>query len=419
MIKARHKQIRVSHQDALRLRELQHEAARCWNAIVAEAKAHYDDGNGWISKTELQKRMKGRFALHSQTVQGLTDRFCSNRKTAAENRRLGLDTRYPWRTKKFVTVPFKEAAIRLSPTGTVVLSLKAGDALDTGLVLPPEATFCQLLWSKGRYVLSYTAEFPVKDLRENGLRAGIDIGEIHPVALCAEDGTGLVISGREVRSVKRRRNKSLGKFARMLSRCKKGSRRWKKLRRARGRMKSKTDCQVRDLLHQATRKAIRWCEDHAVAELVIGNPAGVEKNTKKQRRLSRRVRQKISQMETGRIKHYLRYKAEEAGIATCLTEERGTSSECPCCGHSHKPKGRTFRCPQCGFVSHRDGKAAFMMIRKNHDVPLPESFRIDHRQAVPKYRKRSVIGAACVDGPDKALSSLARAESLPDERLVA
>lgn len=419
MIKARHKILRVSHRDGLRLKTLQQEAARCWNAIVAEAKAHYDAGNGWIAKTELQKRLKGRFALHSQTVQGLADRFCSNRKTAAENRRLGLDTRYPWRTKKFVTVPFKEAAIRRSPTGTVVLSLKAGDALDTGLVLPPEATFCQLLWSKGRYVLSYAAEFPVADLRENGLRAGIDIGEIHPVALCAEDGTGLVISGREVRSVKRRRNKSLGKFARMLARCKKGSRRWKKLRRARGRMKSKTDSQVRDLLHQATRKAVRWCEERAVCELVIGNPAGVEKNTKKQRRLSRRVRQKISQMETGRIKHYLRYKAKEAGIATCLTEERGTSSECPCCGHSHKPKGRTFRCPQCGFVSHRDGKAAFMMIRKKHDIPLPESFQIDHRQAVPKYRKRSVIGAACVDGPDKTLGSLARAESLLDERLVA
>ena len=69
MIKAHHKILRVSHRDGLRLKELQQEAARCWNTIVAEAKAHYDAGNGWISKTELQKRLKGRFALHSQTVQ--------------------------------------------------------------------------------------------------------------------------------------------------------------------------------------------------------------------------------------------------------------------------------------------------------------------------------------------------------------
>jgi len=47
------------------------------------------------------------------------------------------------------------------------------------------------------------------------------------------------------------------------------------------------------------------------------------------------------------------------------------------------------------------------MIRKKHpDLPLPPSFDIRHVQSVPKYRKRS-NGAACVDGPDVALSSLA------------
>jgi len=224
-----------------------------------------------------------------------------------------------------------------------------------------------------------------------------------------------VVSGREIRAVKQQRNKSLGWFSRALSRCTKGSRRWKKLIRAKGSLKGKTDAQVRDLLHKATRKAINWCTDNGVGELVIGNPAGVEKNTRKKKRLGRKSRQKVSQMETGRIKQYLRYKAKESGIASCFVGERGTSSTCPECGHAHKPKGRTFRCPKCGFTAHRDGKAVFMMLWKKHpEIPLPMGFTIQHVQSFPKYRK-----SACVDGPDVVLCSLAIADSLLCERLAA
>lgn len=414
MIKARHCILRLSAANQLRLKVTQQEAARCWNNILVIAKSHYDAGNGWISKGDLQKALKKGYRLHSQTIQALTDRFCANRLTAAENRRQGLNTRYPWREKKFVTIPFKQMAIKRSAAGTLKLTLSAGDAIDTGLIISEEINTCEIIWRKGRYVLSYTSEYPDAE-PVSGIRAGIDIGEIHPVAVVAENGAGLVVSGREVRAVKQQRNKSLGWFSRALSRCSKGSRRWKKLIRAKGSIKGKTDAQVRDLLHKATRKAINWCLFNDVGELVIGNPAGVEKNTKKKKRLGRKSRQKVSQMETGRIKQYLRYKAGEAGIASCFVGEQGTSSTCPECGQVHKPKGRTFRCPKCGFTAHRDGKAGFMMLWKKHPtIPLPESFRIQHVQSFPKYRK-----PACVDGPDVAPSSLAIADSLLCDRLAA
>ena len=413
VIKARHCILRLSPEDQERLKAVQQEAARCWNDILASAKTHYDAGNGWISKDSLQKALKKSYRLHSQTVQGLTDRFCANRLTAAENRRQGLNTRYPWREKKFVTIPFKQMAIKRSATGTLKLTLSAKGSIDIGLIIPFEINTCEILWRKGRYILSYTSEYPDTE-PVSGIRAGIDIGEIHPVAVVAENGTGLVVSGREIRAVKQQRNKSLGLFSRALSRCTKGSRRWKKLIRAKGSLKGKTDAQVRDLLHKATRKAINWCLFNGVGELVIGNPAGVEKNTKKKKRLRRKSRQKVSQMETGRIKQYLRYKAKESGIASCLVGERGTSSTCPECGHVHTPKGRTFRCPECGFAAHRDGKAGFMMLWKKHPtIPLPESFKIQHMQSFPKYRK-----PACVDGPDVVLSSLAIADSLLCEYLA-
>ncbi len=198
-----------------------------------------------------------------------------------------------------------------------------------------------------------------------------------------------------------------------------GDKSQRKLIRAKGRLKSKTDDQVRDMLHHATRKAISWCVDHNVSELVIGDPAGVEKNTRKNERLSRKARQKVSQMETGRIKDYLRYKAAEAGIASCLKKEHGTSRDCPVCGAQNCVRGRIYRCGACGFTAHRDGKAGFMMLWKKYPgIPLPASFTIGHIQSVSKYRKRLHMGPACVDGPDVAPSSLAIADSLCSERLA-
>jgi len=190
MIKARHHILHPTSEQCDLLKQVQQEAAACWNAVVAEAKAHYDAGGGWISKNDLQKRLKGRFALHSQTVQGLVDRFCGNRQTAAENRRMGLDTNYPWREKRFVTVPFKQMAIRCSTGGTVQLSLRAGARFDTGVPFSDGIHTCEIMWRNGRYVLSCTAEYQPAEPVEQGLRAGIDIGEIHPVAVCAENGAG-------------------------------------------------------------------------------------------------------------------------------------------------------------------------------------------------------------------------------------
>ena len=407
MIKASHAILRLPAEEQQLLKEVRQEAARCWNVILAEEKAYREARDGaWISKGDLQKALKRRFLLHSQTIQALTDRFCANRDTAAANRKLGLATRYPWREKKFLTVPFKQKAIRVTGRGTIQVTLHAGCFLDTGIVPVAPVHTCDIMWRKGRYILSYTAEYQDAEPVEAGLRAGIDIGEIHPVAVCVENGVGLVVSGREVRSLKRRRNKSLGWFSKAFSRCKKGSRRYRKLIRAKGRLKSKTDDQVRDLIHHATRKAIDWCMDHKVSVLVIGDPAGVEKNTRKKKRLSRKARQKVSQMETGRIKDYLQYKAAEAGIASCLKKEHGTSRDCPVCGAQNRVRGRIYRCGACGFIAHRDGKAGFMMLWKKYPgLPLPAAFMIGNIQSVPKYRKRLCMSPACVDGPDVALSS--------------
>ncbi|EGT4771635.1 TPA: transposase, partial [Clostridioides difficile] len=74
---------------------------------------------------------------------------------------------------------------------------------------------------------------------------------------------------------------------------------------------------------------------------VLGDIKGVEKDTKKKKRLNRVNRQKISQMEYGRIKDYIKYKAKEQGIEVKLVKENYTSQTCPKCSKKHKPTGRT------------------------------------------------------------------------------
>ncbi|WP_166405129.1 RNA-guided endonuclease InsQ/TnpB family protein [Desulfonema ishimotonii] len=378
-----------------RVSEISAEAARCWNDITETANSFYLSHKKWMSKGDIQKAVKGGYALHSQTVQALTDRFCGNRETAARLRRNGdRKARYPYRTKRFVTIPFKKAAIRYDRDGELILTLAKGNRLRTGFV-PEEGTVirtAELVWNgAGNYNLHYTFGVPEPELLKNGLSAGIDIGEIHPVALVCEDGDGLIVSGRLIRSVKQWRNKVLAKLSKQISRCEKGSRKFKKYVRAKARLRQKTDRQIRDMLHKATRMAADFCSAKGIAEIVVGDLRGVEKNTRKKKRLGRKSRQKVSQMEYGKITSYLNYKAKERGISFVRKNERNTTKECPGCGCHNICAGRNYRCEKCGWEGHRDGKGAFMILRKKYpDTPLPE-IGIFFRQVFPFFKK-SIAG---------------------------
>ena len=413
MIKARHHTLRVTPKQSELLRKRQMEAAACWNSIVSLAKAYYEaNGGKWIGKSELQKQIKNKFKLHSQTAQALADKFVANRRTAAALRRNGdKDARYPYHEKKYLTIPFKQAAIRYSDTGTLVLTLSAGVHFDTGFVPPGTVRTAEVIWQSGKYILSCAMDCPEAELIENGMEAGIDMGEINPVAVCCENGEGLIISGREIRSVKQQRNKVLAKLSKMISRRRKGSRRFRQCVKARQRFMGKSDNRVRNLLHHATRKAIDYCAVRGIANLAIGDPGDTAQRTRKDHKLSKYSRQKVGQWESGTIKKYLSYKAKEAGIKTYLVDETDTSKECPVCGRHNYPRGRKYKCAACGFEGHRDGIASFNMLRKKMpDLETPV-FRFVHVQSIPRYRKR-VIDTACVVGPDVVPSSSAIAESL-------
>lgn len=114
--------------------------------------------------------------------------------------------------------------------------------------------------------------------------------------------------------------------------------------------------------------------------IVIGDVrdvADMADSTKKEKRLNHKARQKMSQWSHGKIRSSMEYKAEAEGIEVVLQDEYYTSQTCPNCGERHKLRGRTYRCPSCGFQTHRNvvGQANILSAYKQHGalgkIPAP------------------------------------------------
>jgi putative transposase len=93
--------------------------------------------------------------------------------------------------------------------------------------------------------------------------------------------------------------------------------------------------------------------------------------------------QRMSQWAHGKVRQYVEYKAQAAGIAVELVPEPYTSQTCPTCQHRHKPRGRTFQCPACGTQAHRDvvGQINLLSRFKTGEVgKLPVPTTVKHRE---------------------------------------
>src|SRR6266700_7999504 len=86
-----------------RLREAQTAAAEVWNVCLEMHQAARMQHTVWPGKNALQKATKGRFALHSQSVQMVVHAFLANVETTRELRKTHpqMKMKYPWRSKRF------------------------------------------------------------------------------------------------------------------------------------------------------------------------------------------------------------------------------------------------------------------------------------------------------------------------------
>ena len=367
-----------------RLRSAQQEAALVWNTCVAlhvEARMQHTK---WPGRDALQKATKGRFALHSQSVQMVTHAFLANVETTRQLRQThpAMRMRYPYKEKRFYPVSWPAQAV--SKDGKrVVLPMGRGRAsLVLPVELPEQSRSVTLVWNNG-YELHVSLEVSQEEEAPGKVHATVDLGEIHLATVTTNTSEAMIVTGRGIRSLKRQRTKALRTISKKQSRCTKHSRRWKKLQRAKHKQSRRAERRIRNQRHQATRKVINFCIEQHVGTLFIGNPHGVRAKNN-----GRHHNQRMSLWEYGKDIDYLTHKAKQAHMECFTGSERGTSSQCPVCGHKHKPRNRQWTCKACGFSGHRDlvGSINMHKLAFGEQVNFPRSFTY-LRPA--KSRKRS------------------------------
>ena len=366
--------LNITNKDKSLLDKKSKEAARCWNDIVKLSLYAWKEYKLWMSNYDIQPFLTGnKYNISSNIIQGLTDKFYAIKSMTAICRKMGLNNKYPYKTKKFFCLPLKKSNFKCIDN-TLRITLAKGEYLYIPFPNDLETipSYGEITYKKNKYVFYYIVNVEENTPVESNTKLDIDLGEIHSVSAVTNTGNALIITNRLGRSFKQYRNKQLGKLNSKISKCKKGSNRYKKLNRAKRRLINKTDNKLKNLYHQTTNKAIQFAKKHNVSEIICGNCKGVSANTKKKRRLNKVSRQKMSQMEYGTLMNQLKYKATLNGIRFVLVSEAYTSQMCPKCDKLHKTSNRNYKCCDCGYSAHRDIVGAWNILNKKYTFEIPD-----------------------------------------------
>ena len=156
-----------------------------------------------------------------------------------------------------------------------------------------------------------------------------------------------------------------------LSRCRKGSRRWKQRAavlanaQARRRVRNRNEC------HRTTTEIVRQYGHIAVESLQLknmtGSAAGTLENPGRNVSAKSGLNREILEQTWGLIHQQLRYKAEWAGRRFVEVDPRHTSQTCNSCGtvNSASRQRKVFLCIACSFSLDADLNAARNILRKS------------------------------------------------------
>lgn len=292
------------------------------------------------------------------------------------------EARYPWKTSRYRSVTFTNQAPRrkgsrlVLPCGTVEgkraylsVSMPKGFA-EPGRLMEARLEFCSI---------SLVYAIPGEDevTKEDAPVVGGDLG-VNTLVAATDGVTAIAVSGRAVKSFVQYRNKKLAEISARQSRHQKGSKRWKRLHRAKKHMLAKQRRKVRDAAHKATRIVTDAFPGSGV---IVGKPF----NDAAQK-TGRKRAQTVSQAVNAMLIRYLDYKmagAEEI-------EEYWTSQTCPVCG-SRRKCGRIYSCSDCGLTAPRDVVGALNIRTKGLNGEI-QKVSADEVPQIIKYRRVPVHG---------------------------
>ena len=381
------------------------EAGKCWSHLVEIHKAARETkGAKWPSYNDLAKRVtSGTFRLNAQTMQALAKQLIENVDTTRALRAKGFrKAKYPHKAKETMTLEWTNQGPRYdkgkrllilpmgrgNPSITVRRVDLSDEELDHGMLLVRRGDTFELHVGSDKPIPTPRIVVPASggavspapatsgpmnaapsSARSGSVRVTVDLGEIHQATAVSSTGEAVVVSGRGIRTHKRLVSQQLEELGRKQKGCVEGSRRWTRLQEAKDRLSARSHRRIKNLRDCGDKKIVEFAVSLGADALWVGNPDGVRK-----RRCGRRHNRRMALWEYGEDLRLLEDKALRAGMVFDKGDERGTSSQCPKCGHRHKPKGRVWSCTKrgCGFKGHRDVVGGYNMHAKafpNHARP--------------------------------------------------
>ncbi len=272
------------------------------------------------------------------------------------------------------------------------------------LQLPGRLVEAQLAFGVVRMVCDIGAAADVPQ----GLPVGVDLG-VNTLIAATDGKTAVVVSGREVKAIVRYQNKANAELRSRIDRAKRGSKRHKKLVRARHKMADKGARKLRDVLHKATR---------IVADTFPNSPVTVGKPfNDAARKMGRVTAQQVSQASNAKIITMLAYKMAGASEVP----EPYSSQTCPGCGGRQKCR-RVYKCKACGLVLPRDVVGSTNILRiKIPEATIPSVIRFARPSR--KYRGASKEAPRSPGGTparevENTIPRVARGAAMPPRSLA-
>lgn len=362
-----------------------HKAALLWNEIVKYQKRFWEENHADPTTKQLRHALATSDSklldLHAHTKQAIVDDLQNAVATYRANKKQGRKSRPPRHEKNYRPLSFtKGYGWSITPQKRLALSLGQhnprlifsipviADQRTGEVIEPSNWGEIKLCWDVNSR--RFSMHIAVKQLSarvslnpEKLMVSDEGIINSHTTAtrLLSGDFQVTVVVGRHARAIKHRRNKAHSELTAKMAKCTKGSRRWKRLNRAKKNSSATSNAQLRNFNHAVSRVIANEAIRHDTGRIVIGDVRGIEKSSRAKARANKDQRRRLSQWERGTQESYIGHKT---GVKIQHINEAYSSKTCPACLTRNRPNGRNYRCNNCGLNCHRDAVGAINIYQK-------------------------------------------------------
>jgi len=348
------------------------ESAKIWNECVKLSRELWKEKQEYSNRKYLQNHIQGNFSniLPAHAIQIIIAKYLTSCFNITKARKAGRsDIRFPYKEKKYYNTLWDYMVFKVNYENNIIsfvrpmINKKLQKPINIKVKnIPQNLVRIELIFDKIlKIALIYWEEKEISQIGNN--TCAVDLGEIHAITTIDSNGNSLIITGRELRSIQRFQNKELGKLERKLSKSKKDSNNYKKIRKAIRKLCSKTNAKKKNCFHKISKIFVDYCIENRIKTVIIGDLNNFNMNLKNTKR-KKGQKQRLAQWSYGKLINMIEYKLKNEGIKLIEISEAYTSQTCPNCGNKYKPTSRNYICKMCSYTQHRDIVGAMNIYKK-------------------------------------------------------